>query len=185
MKDCILVHLDNNFDKFNLLMLGTCSCFLCDDFVTSNLKLFLMDKKYFCWRIYVLFSHILGFGWLLLSSLFSFMLQKLFSLIDQTSVPDNPDSLQNHEVLLPGHLITLYLKVESFSVFSILYLWLSINSVEIESMSSSLWIWLHFNHNSMNRMLLMAYAYTLYLVPFGIWKLDVNSSLEWNWAIKF
>ncbi|XP_028189809.1 DNA-directed RNA polymerase I subunit 2-like isoform X1 [Glycine soja] len=110
LKDCILVHLDNNFDKFNLLMLGTCSCFLCDDFVTSNLKLFLMDKKYFCWRIYVLFSHILGFGWLLLSSLFSFMLQKLFSLIDQTSVPDNPDSLQNHEVLLPGHLITLYLK---------------------------------------------------------------------------
>ncbi|KAG5113444.1 hypothetical protein JHK82_036713 [Glycine max] len=67
LKDCILVHLDNNFDKFNLLMLGTCSCFLCDDF-------------------------------------------KLFSLIDQTSVPDNPDSLQNHEVLLPGHLITLYLK---------------------------------------------------------------------------
>ncbi|KAL2588286.1 hypothetical protein GLYMA_13G192600v4 [Glycine max] len=59
LKDCILVHLDNNFDKFNLLI---------------------------------------------------FMLQKLFSLIDQTSVPDNPDSLQNHEVLLPGHLITLYLK---------------------------------------------------------------------------
>ncbi|KAG4943859.1 hypothetical protein JHK85_048505 [Glycine max] len=57
LKDCILVHLDNNFDKFNLLMLGTCSSFLY-----------------------------------------------------QTSVPDNPDSLQNHEVLLPGHLITLYLK---------------------------------------------------------------------------
>ncbi|XP_061348882.1 DNA-directed RNA polymerase I subunit 2 isoform X2 [Gastrolobium bilobum] len=59
IKDYILVHLDNNFDKFNLLI---------------------------------------------------FMLQKLFSLIDQTSVPDNPDSLQNQEVLLPGHLITLYLK---------------------------------------------------------------------------
>ncbi|KAK7391498.1 hypothetical protein VNO78_19914 [Psophocarpus tetragonolobus] len=59
LKDCILVHLDSNFDKFNLLI---------------------------------------------------FMLQKLFSLIDQASVPDNPDSLQNHEVLLPGHLITLYLK---------------------------------------------------------------------------
>lgn len=59
LKDCILVHLDDNFDKFNLLI---------------------------------------------------FMLQKLFSLVDQTSVPDNPDSLQNHEVLLPGHLITLYLK---------------------------------------------------------------------------
>ncbi|KAL1300661.1 DNA-directed RNA polymerase I subunit 2 isoform X2 [Arachis ipaensis] len=57
--DYIFVHLENNFDKFNLLI---------------------------------------------------FMLQKLFSLIDQTSVPDNPDSLQNQEVLLPGHLITLYLK---------------------------------------------------------------------------
>lgn len=39
------------------------------------------------------------------------MLQKLFSLIDHTSAPDNPDSLQNQEVLLPGHLITIYLKV--------------------------------------------------------------------------
>ncbi|KAL6124662.1 hypothetical protein ACLB2K_077174 [Fragaria x ananassa] len=39
-----------------------------------------------------------------------FMLQKLFSLMDQTSVLDNPDSLQNQEVLLPGHLITIYLK---------------------------------------------------------------------------
>ncbi|KAK7317376.1 hypothetical protein RJT34_01538 [Clitoria ternatea] len=59
LKDLIFVHLDNNFDKFNLLI---------------------------------------------------FMLQKLFSLIDQTSVPDNPDSLQNQEVLLPGHLIILYVK---------------------------------------------------------------------------
>ncbi|XP_015878970.3 DNA-directed RNA polymerase I subunit 2 [Ziziphus jujuba] len=58
-KDYIFVHLDNNYDKFNLLI---------------------------------------------------FMVQKLFSLIDQTSVPDNPDSLQNQEVLLPGHLITIYLK---------------------------------------------------------------------------
>ncbi|KAM6561896.1 hypothetical protein CsatB_021894 [Cannabis sativa] len=59
LKDYIFVHLDNNHDKFNLLI---------------------------------------------------FMAQKLFSFIDQTSVTDNPDSLQNHEVLLPGHLITLYLK---------------------------------------------------------------------------
>lgn len=59
LKDYILVHLDNNHDKFNLLI---------------------------------------------------FMLQKLFSLVDQTSVPDNPDSLQTQEVLLPGHLITIYLK---------------------------------------------------------------------------
>ncbi|GFZ02443.1 nuclear RNA polymerase A2 [Actinidia rufa] len=59
LRDYIFVHLDNNQDKFNLLI---------------------------------------------------FMLQKLFSLIDHTSVPDNPDSLQNQEVLLPGHLITIYLK---------------------------------------------------------------------------
>ncbi|KAL4600473.1 hypothetical protein ACB092_11G201100 [Castanea dentata] len=59
LEDYIFVHLDNNYDKFNLLI---------------------------------------------------FMLQKLFSLIDQTSVPDNSDSLQNQEVLLPGHLITIYLK---------------------------------------------------------------------------
>lgn len=32
--------------------------------------------------------------------------------MDQTSVLDNSDSLQNHEVLLPGHLITIYLKVD-------------------------------------------------------------------------
>ncbi|KAK4802063.1 hypothetical protein SAY86_000266 [Trapa natans] len=59
IRDYIFVHLDNDYDKFNLLI---------------------------------------------------FMVQKLFSLIDQTSVPDNPDSLQNQEVLLPGHLITIYLK---------------------------------------------------------------------------
>lgn len=39
-----------------------------------------------------------------------FMLQKLFALADQTAAPDNPDTLQNHEVLLPGHLLTIYLK---------------------------------------------------------------------------
>ncbi|XP_038680382.1 DNA-directed RNA polymerase I subunit 2 [Tripterygium wilfordii] len=59
LKDYIFVHLNNNDDKFNLLI---------------------------------------------------FMVQKLFSLIDQTSVPDNSDSLQNQEALLPGHLITIYLK---------------------------------------------------------------------------
>jgi DNA-directed RNA polymerase I subunit RPA2 len=63
----------------------------------------------------VLFSHNLVFD--LGPSfhlLYRFMLQKLFSLIDHTSVPDNPDSLQNQEILLPGHLITIYLKVYSF-----------------------------------------------------------------------
>ena len=50
---------------------------------------------------------------------FSFMLQKLFSLIDQTSVPDNPDALQYQEVLLPGHLITIYLKVQILQLLSL------------------------------------------------------------------
>lgn len=59
LRDYIFVHLENNQDKFNLLI---------------------------------------------------FLLQKLFSLIDHTSEPDNPDSLQNQEVLLPGHLIIIYLK---------------------------------------------------------------------------
>ncbi|KAK6233604.1 hypothetical protein QUC31_006010 [Theobroma cacao] len=59
LRNYIFVHLDDNNDKFNLLI---------------------------------------------------FMVQKLFSLIDQTSAPDNSDSLQNQEVLLPGHLITIYLK---------------------------------------------------------------------------
>jgi DNA-directed RNA polymerase I subunit RPA2 len=30
--------------------------------------------------------------------------------VDQTSLPDNPDSLQNQEILVPGHVITIYLK---------------------------------------------------------------------------
>ncbi|KAI3741541.1 hypothetical protein L1987_59215 [Smallanthus sonchifolius] len=59
LRDFVLVHLDNNHDKFNLLI---------------------------------------------------FMVQKLFSFIDQTSIPDNPDSLQTQEVLPPGHLITIYIK---------------------------------------------------------------------------
>lgn len=50
------------------------------------------------------------------------MVQKLFSLIDQTSVPDNPDSLQNQEILLPGHLITVYLKVEIWGVQNCLFI---------------------------------------------------------------
>ncbi|XP_024007983.1 DNA-directed RNA polymerase I subunit 2 [Eutrema salsugineum] len=59
LKNYIFVHLDNDDDKFNLLI---------------------------------------------------FLIQKLFSLVDQTSLPDNPDSLQNQEILVPGHLITIYLK---------------------------------------------------------------------------
>ncbi|KAH9669883.1 DNA-directed RNA polymerase I subunit 2 [Citrus sinensis] len=76
IRDYIFVHLNDNNDKFNLLMKLTA-------FLTLDL-------------------HLISF--------FSFMLQKLFSLVDHTSVSDNPDSLQNQEILLPGHLITIYLK---------------------------------------------------------------------------
>jgi DNA-directed RNA polymerase I subunit RPA2 len=38
------------------------------------------------------------------------MLQKLFSLVEGKSSPDNSDSPMNHEVLLPGHLYLLFLK---------------------------------------------------------------------------
>ncbi|KAJ4845829.1 DNA-directed RNA polymerase I subunit 2 [Turnera subulata] len=37
-------------------------------------------------------------------------INKLFSFVDGTSAPDNPDSLQNQDILLPGHIITIYLK---------------------------------------------------------------------------
>ncbi|KAK9124857.1 hypothetical protein Scep_013703 [Stephania cephalantha] len=43
-------------------------------------------------------------------NLLIFMLQKLFALVDHTAAPDNLDALQNQEVLLPGHLIAIYLK---------------------------------------------------------------------------
>uniref|UniRef100_J3N3Q7 DNA-directed RNA polymerase subunit beta n=1 Tax=Oryza brachyantha TaxID=4533 RepID=J3N3Q7_ORYBR len=59
LKDYIFVHLQNNHDKFNLLI---------------------------------------------------FMLQKLYALVDQTASPDNADALQYQEALLPGHLITVFLK---------------------------------------------------------------------------
>ncbi|OMO87241.1 hypothetical protein COLO4_20729 [Corchorus olitorius] len=62
LRNYIFVHLDDNNDKFNLLI---------------------------------------------------FMVQKLFSLVDQTSTPDNTDSLQNQEILLAGHLITIYLKINN------------------------------------------------------------------------
>ncbi|KAG6501709.1 hypothetical protein ZIOFF_041592 [Zingiber officinale] len=43
-------------------------------------------------------------------NLLIFMLQKLYALVDQTAAPDNIDTLQNQEVLLPGHLIAICLK---------------------------------------------------------------------------
>ncbi|KAI0513808.1 hypothetical protein KFK09_009838 [Dendrobium nobile] len=59
LRDYILVHLNNNHEKFNLLI---------------------------------------------------FMLQKLFALVDQNGAPDNVDALQNMEVLLIGHIMTIYIK---------------------------------------------------------------------------
>jgi len=38
------------------------------------------------------------------------LLQKLYAIVDQTASPDNPDALQFQEALLPGHLITVFLK---------------------------------------------------------------------------
>eukprot|EP01038_Epipyxis_sp_PR26KG_P013003 gene13003-17433_t len=38
------------------------------------------------------------------------MLRKLFSFAQGNCVSDNADALMNHELLLPGHLITMYLK---------------------------------------------------------------------------
>ncbi|TVU32185.1 hypothetical protein EJB05_23907 [Eragrostis curvula] len=43
-------------------------------------------------------------------NLLIFMLQKLYALVDKTAAPDNADALQYQEALLPGHLITIFLK---------------------------------------------------------------------------
>jgi len=59
IKDHILVHLDENIDKFNLLC---------------------------------------------------YMAQKLYCLAKGKCLPENPDSSQHHEILLPGHLFTMILK---------------------------------------------------------------------------
>lgn len=44
------------------------------------------------------------------------MLWKLFAMVDRTAVPDNADALQNQEVLQPGLVITIYLKVNAFLI---------------------------------------------------------------------
>ncbi len=38
------------------------------------------------------------------------MILKLYALVSDEIAPDNLDSLQNQEVLLPGHLYTMLLK---------------------------------------------------------------------------
>ena len=40
------------------------------------------------------------------------MLHKLWAFVDGLALPDNPDTLQHHELYLPGHLLTLFLKVK-------------------------------------------------------------------------
>lgn len=52
-----------------------------------------------------------------------FMLQKLYALVDQTASPDNADALQNQEVLMPGHLIAVYLKVTVCFYPQVLYIY--------------------------------------------------------------
>ena len=41
----------------------------------------------------------------------SFMLHKLYALVDGGCCDDNADALVHHELLLPGHLLTMFLKV--------------------------------------------------------------------------
>ena len=38
------------------------------------------------------------------------MIRKLFSFAEGKCIADNADALMNHELLLPGHLLTMYLK---------------------------------------------------------------------------
>ncbi|KAL4183781.1 hypothetical protein AMTRI_Chr11g99980 [Amborella trichopoda] len=40
-----------------------------------------------------------------------FMLQKLFAFVDHNAAPESSDALQNHDVFLPGHLLSVCLKV--------------------------------------------------------------------------
>ena len=39
------------------------------------------------------------------------MLQKLFALVDGSCQEDDADNLQHHDLLTPGHLLTLFIKV--------------------------------------------------------------------------
>ena len=59
----------------------------------------------------------------LLHCCFRFMLQKLYAIVDQTASPDNPDALQFQEALLPGHLITVFLKVTNSLVLCMFFFW--------------------------------------------------------------
>ncbi|XP_020522077.1 DNA-directed RNA polymerase I subunit 2 isoform X2 [Amborella trichopoda] len=43
-------------------------------------------------------------------ALLIFMLQKLFAFVDHNAAPESSDALQNHDVFLPGHLLSVCLK---------------------------------------------------------------------------
>jgi DNA-directed RNA polymerase I subunit RPA2 len=45
------------------------------------------------------------------------MTRKLYSFAQNTCASDNPDALMNHEILLPGHLITMYVKEKLEDIF--------------------------------------------------------------------
>jgi DNA-directed RNA polymerase I subunit RPA2 len=53
----------------------------------------------------VIFLHLLTF-------IHSFMLKKLYSVVDGTSAVDNLDSTMNHEVLMGGYFYSTYMKAK-------------------------------------------------------------------------
>jgi len=53
------------------------------------------------------------------------MLRKLYALVGGTCLPDNADSLQNHELLLPGHFITSFVKEKLEETLRAVYLGIS------------------------------------------------------------
>jgi DNA-directed RNA polymerase I subunit RPA2 len=55
------------------------------------------------------------------------MIQKLLALVAGDCVPDNPDSPMNHEILLPGHLIQMFLKANHTPL--LLFLFFSFSSI--------------------------------------------------------
>lgn len=69
------------------------------------------------------------------------MLQKLYAIVDQTASPDKADALQYQEVLLPGHLITVFLKVTKPSAVKLMtffFSFLKINSIVLQKWHSML-----------------------------------------------
>lgn len=53
------------------------------------------------------------------------MLRKLYALVGGSCLPDNADSLQNHELLLPGHFFTAFVKEKLEETLRAVYLGIS------------------------------------------------------------